>query len=306
VARQIDDGEDVPTSWTLRNGMWQLAGPPARWPVLAYSHPVPSWVAGLVVVLVVTLAVAAKLAARTRAPDPGWFIDSTRAAGALTVIGTMFAVLLAFTIFFALQSYQRARDGASMEAVAVTELHNVADVLEGHRGGGLHGGLICYGRAVVSDEWPAMGRGESSPTVGHWVDSMVRDFANTTPTGAAQEAAYGQWFDQQAERRDGRRARSAEASPSVPVPLWIVLGIGATAILTYMCVQADKRESAIVQAVPIAFVSALVASALVVVAFLDHPYADWAGSVQPDEMQVTLHVIDDGHAAPCDGNGNPT
>lgn len=258
------------------------------------------------VVIVVVLAVTVKLAARTRAPDPGWFIDSTRAAGALTVIGTMFAVLLAFTIFFALQSYQSARDGASVEAVAVTELHNVAEVLEGREGERLHGDLICYGRAVVADEWPAMARGETSPTVARWVDTMVEDFAATSPVGASQEAAYGQWFDQQAERRDGRRARAAEAAPSVPVPLWIVLGIGASAILTYMCVQADRRESAVVQAIPIAFVSALVASALVVVAFLDHPYADWSGSIQPDEMRVTLQLIDDGHPAPCDESGIPT
>ncbi|KQU06958.1 hypothetical protein ASG56_05150 [Rhodococcus sp. Leaf7] len=265
-----------------------------------------SWILGAIVVVVVALAVTVKLAVRTRAPDPGWFIDSTRAAGALTVIGTMFAVLLAFTIFFALQSYQSARNGASMEAVAVTELHNVADVLEGHDGDRLHGGLICYSRAVVSDEWPAMARGERSPAVDHWVDSMVDEFAAKEPVGASQEAAYGQWFDQQAERRDGRRARAAEAEPSVPLPLWIVLGIGASAILTYMCVQADKRESAVVQAIPIAFVSALVASALVVVAFLDHPYADWSGSIQPDEMRVTLHLIDDGHSVPCDANGIPT
>ncbi|CAN5779582.1 hypothetical protein BH10ACT9_BH10ACT9_14320 [soil metagenome] len=264
------------------------------------------WLAGAVLVVVVTSAVVVKLLARTRAPDPGWFIDSTRAAGALTVIGTMFAVLLAFTIFYALQNYQRARDGGSMEAIAVTELHNVADVLEGHQGELLHGDLICYSRSVVSDEWPAMARGESSAAVQHWVDMMVSDFAATDPTNPKEEAAYGQWFDQQAERRDGRRARAAEAEPSVPLPLWIVLGIGATAILTYMCVQADRRESAVIQAVPIAFVSALVTSALLVVAFLDHPYADWTGSLQPDEMRVTLNLIDDGHAVPCDSNGDPT
>ncbi|MGU3431979.1 hypothetical protein ACNHUS_03080 [Actinomycetes bacterium M1A6_2h] len=265
-----------------------------------------SWILALVVVAVVALAVTVKLLVRTRAPDPGWFIDSTRAAGALTVIGTMFAVLLAFTIFFALQSYQAARNGASMEAVAVTELHSVAEILEGRDGERLHGDLICYSRAVVSDEWPAMARGEMSPVVAEWVDTMSGDFAATSPQGASQEAAYGQWFDQQAERRDGRRARAAEATPSIPFPLWIVLGIGASAILAYMCVQADKRESALVQAIPIAFVSALVASALMVVMFLDHPYSGWAGSIQPDEMRVTLQMIDDGHQAPCDPLGNPT
>lgn len=265
-----------------------------------------SWLAAGVLVLVVTTAVVVKLLARRRVPDPGWFIDSTRAAGALTVIGTMFAVLLAFTIFYALQNYQRARDGGSMEAISVTELHNVADVLEGHTGSRLHGDLICYSRAVVSQEWPAMERGESSPVVQHWVDTMVTDFAATDPSNPKQEAAYGQWFDQQAQRRDGRRARAVEAAPSVPTPLWIVLGIGASAILIYMCVQADRRESAVVQAVPIAFVSALVTSALLVVGFLDHPYDNWSGSLQPDQMRVTLSLIDDGHAAPCDARGDPT
>ena len=42
------------------------------------------------------------------------------------------------------------------------------------------------------------------------------------------------------------------------------------------------------------------------VAFLDHPYADWAGSIQPDEMRVTLSLIDDGHETPCEPNGDPT
>ena len=218
----------------------------------------------------------------------------------------MFAVLLAFTIFYALQNYQRAHDGSSMEAVAINELHNVADILEGHDGTSLHGDLICYSRAVVFDEWPDMSRGESSATVQHWVDTMVTDFAATDPKDPKQEAAYGQWFDQQAERRDGHRVRVAEAHSSVPLPLWIVLGIGATTILAYMCVQADRRESGVIQAIPIAFVSALVTSALLVVAFLDHPYADWSGSLQPEEMRVTLALIDDGHAAPCNANGDPT
>lgn len=263
------------------------------------------WLAAAVLIVVVGGAVTVKLLARRRAPDPGWFIDSTRAAGALTVIGTMFAVLMAFTIFYALQNYQRARDGASMEAIAVTELHNVAVVLEGHDGERLHGDLICYSRSVVSDEWPAMQRGSASEVTQHWIDTAVADFATTLPRTPQQEAAYGQWFDQQAQRRDGRRARLAEAEPSVPPPLWIVLGIGATVILAYMCVQADRREGPFVQAVPIAFVSALVTSAMLVVAFLDHPYSDWTGSLRPDEMRVTLTLIDDGHSAPCDGTGSP-
>ena len=87
---------------------------------------VRTWVAALVLVLVVTAAVTIKLVVRRRAPVGGWFSDAPRSAGTLSVIGTMFAVMLAFVILLALQSYQRAREGSSVEAIAVSELHSVA------------------------------------------------------------------------------------------------------------------------------------------------------------------------------------
>lgn len=65
--------------------------------------------------------------------------------------------------------------------------------------------------------------------------------------GVRQEAAYGQWFDEQAQRREGRRERLAEATPLVPPSLWFVLGIGASLTIAYMCAQADRREGPFVQ-----------------------------------------------------------
>jgi hypothetical protein len=63
---------------------------------------VPARIALLVLVVVVTAAISVKLLVRRRAPMSGWFADPPRSAGTLTVIGTMFAVVLAFVIFFAL------------------------------------------------------------------------------------------------------------------------------------------------------------------------------------------------------------
>lgn len=152
-------------------------------------------------------------------------------------------------ILFSLQSYQHARDGASREAVAVAELHVIADVLGGESGGTLHGQLNCCARSVISDEWPAMRSGDSSAVTQSWVDSM---------------------------------------------------GIAGVAIIAYMSAQADRREPALIQALPIGLVTALVAAGLVVVFFLDHPYAHWSGSIKPVEMERTLVTIEDGHPAPCD------
>ena len=76
--------------------------------------------------------------------------------------------------------------------------------------------------------------GRSSELVQSWIDKLGREFANTDPHGARQETAYAQWFDEQAQRREGRRERLAEASPFVPLPLWFVLGIGASLTIAYM------------------------------------------------------------------------
>jgi hypothetical protein len=73
--------------------------------------------------------------------------------------------------------------------------------------------------------------------------------------------------------REGRRERLAEATPFVPLPLWFVLGIGASLTNAYMCAQADRREGVLIHSIPIGFVTALVTAGMLVVVFLDHPYA---------------------------------
>src|ERR1700722_16083103 len=114
----------------------------------------------------------------------GWFTDSPRSAGTLSVIGTMFAVMLAFVILLALQSYQRARDGSSIEAIAVAELDSVAEVFQSPPSDRLHGGLVCYARAVSEDEWPSMSNGRSSELVQLWIEKLSREFAIAEPHGA--------------------------------------------------------------------------------------------------------------------------
>jgi hypothetical protein len=264
------------------------------------------WLAPFIVIALVAVAVTAKLLARRRAPLGGWFTDLPRSAGTLSVIGTMFAVMLAFVILFALQSYQRAHTGSSVEAVAVGEMEAVAEVFDPTTSGRLRGGLVCYARAVINDEWPAMQKGRSSELVESWIGSMHRDFALADPKDARQQEAYSEWFDQASQRRDGRRERLAEASPLVPLPLWFALGIGASLTLAYMVAQADRREGVVIQAIPIAFVSALVTAGMLVVFYLDHPYSGGTGSIRPTEMTRTLTAISHDVVAPCDERGNPT
>ena len=49
----------------------------------------------------------------------------------------------------------------------------------------------------------------------------------------------------------------------------------------------------------------LVTAGMLVVFFLDHPYANENSSIVPTEMRRTLTVIDHGGAPPCDERGIP-
>jgi hypothetical protein len=257
-------------------------------------------------------AIALLLVVRRFAPAGGFFTDSDRAAGVFGVVGTGFAVLLAFVIFLAFSSYDRAREKASTEAVAISQLFRTAKVFSSGPRQQLHGELVCYARAVIHDEWKTMRHERASPVVDAWLTRIERTVDGIEPRSDAQRVAYDHWFDQSAERREGRRGRLAEAQPLVPSLVWLALVLGGTLVVAYMGFYADPAEPAVVQAMMIGAVTAMVVAGMLVVRFLDRPYENASGSIKPTAMTLTLQQMEvesnssaGGTARVCDERGVP-
>src|ERR671927_1967767 len=104
-----------------------------------------------IIVVAVAGAIALMIGVRRFAPAGGFFTDSDRAAGVFGVTGTGFAVLLAFVIFLAFSSYDRARERSSVEASATSQLYRTANLFPSEARPQLHAELICYARAVIND-----------------------------------------------------------------------------------------------------------------------------------------------------------
>jgi hypothetical protein len=232
---------------------------------------------------------------------------------AFDFLGTAFAVLLAFVVLEAYDSYNDAKSGAETEAEAVLELSRTAEAFAPEDHEALDGVLLCYGRAVIHSGWPAMDESqEGSPLVNEWGTRFREEALRADIRSFVQRASFRQLLTEQDRRIEGRRTRLAEAVRVVPRPLWLVLLLGAALTIGWVILSSGRRGSFLVQAAVVASVAAMVTSALLLVEFLDHPFAEEHGSITPIEMEHTLATIVEEEAdqavevtPPCTEEGDP-
>jgi Protein of unknown function (DUF4239) len=268
---------------------------------------------GAIVIGAAVLSVALLWAAR-RSPLNDRFAEEVVEHGkAFDFMGTAFAVLLAFVVIQAYDSYNDAKSGAEEEAEALLQLSRTVEVFSPEENERLEGVLVCYGRAVIHHGWPMMQKDEEgSPVVNDWGSRFREEVVRLKLRSFVQRASFRQLLQEQDSRIEGRRTRLAEAVRTVPSPMWFVLLLGAALTIGWVIVGASRRGTFLVQAAVVASVAAMVTSALLLVWFLDHPFAGVSGSIKPIEMEHTLETIEheeEGQGVevtpPCTPTGEP-
>jgi hypothetical protein len=271
------------------------------------------WEAILLILIVDALVAYAIARLHHEAPKGSWFSDSQRAAAAFAVTGTIFAVLVGFVFLLAFQSFQNARSSARDEAIAALGLFNSADRFTVGDQGHLQADAICYGRAVVSLEWPAMADERSSPVVDDWIGALSQAFNGVPLRGAAQSDAAQNWFDETDSLQQGRQGRLAEAPRVIPTTIWILLLIAGLAVIVFSPLFSDSGERLWAQLALGIAVTTAVAASLLTVNFLDRPYGSHAGAIQPTAMRSALATMERGLPPAtrnavrvrCDASGRP-
>ena len=247
----------------------------------------------LVLVAVVGAAILAMLLVRRRAPEGSYFADGDRASGVYGVLAGGFAIFAGFVIFLAFTSYDQSRAGAEAEALTVLQQFETAQFFPPDARDELAGELVCYGRAVVHQEWPSMEEGNPGDTINAWAPALFETLRATKATTAAEQSAYDKWLDQTSDREEARRDRIHGAAGIIPASLWLVLFLSAGLLFLYMLFFADSAERARSQAMLIGSATSVVVATLLAINALDSPYRPGLGSIKPVAMERTLHLIDD-------------
>lgn len=266
----------------------------------------------LVIVAVTSVAIAAMLVVRRRAPEGSYFSDGDRASGVFGVLATGFSVLLGFIIFLAFTSYDQSRAGGEAEALVLVQQVENAQQFPPSVAPKLTGQLICYGRSVVGVEWPRMQDGTIGDAPNPWGLALFETYRSVQPATASQQSAYDKWLDQTSTREEARRDRVHGAVGVIPTQLWIVLFFISAVIFVYMLFFADRGERAVTQGVLMGGVASVITVMLLLLGSLDQPFHSGVGGLKPVAMERSLRVLDDvvpslapGVTPPCDELGSP-
>jgi Protein of unknown function (DUF4239) len=268
----------------------------------------------IITAVVVAVTAAVVLVLRRLAPPDGFWgrPEPNHSGSAMAVLGSAFAILVAFVMFLAFQSFLNAKRNVDIEATEIEHLFETADLFRAEVRDDLHGTAICYARAVIADEWPKMKHAGRSRLVDHWALALERavegaDFANPRENQAYSDAA-----ELDRTRQESREERLIEAEPFVPPLLWVALITGGTMLLAYMCSFANRSIRAPLQLILVSAVAMIGTLNLCVVRFLDTPYEDVAGSIKPTRMERSLATMESILAArfpdvrpPCNDAGKP-
>jgi len=232
--------------------------------------------------------------------------EAARGGPPLIVSGALFAVVLAFVTLAAFQTYNSAKAGAQSEAAALIDMARTAALFPPGQRDRLRADFICYGRAVVYQEWPAMRNGHASPLVEHWIGAYRAEFGRLDLRSPREQLSFQDLLNLANVRLAGRQQRVSQATPSVPTPLWLALLLGGCIVVALQLSLAGSHVR--IHALLLAGLAGLIAAGLLIIYILDHPYQSHTGGIRPGAMSRALVIMGDlepGLRPGCRESGQP-
>lgn len=206
------------------------------------------------------------------------------------MIGTLYAVLIAFAIFVVWTQFQEVGSNLEHEANEVGDLSRMAMAMPQPLRSHVRSALTEYLNAVMDDEFPAMAEGRMSQRTWNAIENL---WAVYTAADSSSCMTMGAYCQQSLEHLNAlsndRRIRLFTSRGTVPAMLWYLLfiGGGVLVVFTYLF----GHESLWSQAAMTAAMAAVLAFSLFLIYSYDSPFSG-AARVSPAPFRLELqHVL---------------
>lgn len=255
--------------------------------IISWLETLPTGVAGVVVVGgFVALALAlGYLASRFTSRDVRT-ANNDRAGFILSVIGVIYAVLLAFVAIGVWERFQQAEARSYDEAAAIATVYRDAESFKNATH--LRETLRAYVRSVIVVEWPRMRRGRRSYLESPLLETADRDIrnlpANTLPLANIQAHMLNAIDTALADRE----MRLTMDSSGINAIMWMVLLLGA--VVTVGFTYLFGFDQTLMQQLMIGGLSFLIAIVLFLTLALDYPFRG-SIAVSPEAFRSLLATL---------------
>jgi hypothetical protein len=205
------------------------------------------------------------------------------------MIGTLYAVLIAFAIFVVWTQFQDAGTNLEREVNEVGDLSRMSTALPEPLQANIKTALINYIHAVLEDEFPAMADGRDSPRTWQAVQSLWTVYQNSEPGDPKFQIYYAESLRHLNELSNDRRIRLFTSRGTVPQTLWYLLFSGGIVLVAFT--YFFGHESLPWQAAMTAALAGTLAFSLYLIVAYNGPY-DGATRIAPTPYQLELqHVM---------------
>jgi hypothetical protein len=246
----------------------------------------PLWLSGILLVgLPALVAMSGPVLIRRRLGLARVSTNNEVAGFKFAIVGVLYAVLLAFAVIVVWEKFGDAENHVAEEAGAAATIYRLSEGIEGETGAQIRGGLNVYLSATITEDWPAMERGEVSQSTTQALDALYRMLLTFNPPDRRGAVVLAETLRQVNLVTQARRARLVAATGVVPGIVWFVLLGGAAITVAFTFFFATENLWA--QTMMTGALTALIFSGLLIIIAIEHPFA---GSVKvtPEALSSVL------------------
>ncbi len=245
---------------------------------------------GLLFIFLATLLSVVGLVVVRRFADIAWLKRQHEVASFFfLMIGTLYAVLIAFAIYQVWTSFQTASANLENEANEVGDLSRLSLALPEPLRGNIRTALTGYIQSVLEDEFPAMAEGRDSQRTWQAVEQIWRVYADAVPATPQAQVNYAESLQHLDRLANYRRLRLFTSRGTVPFLLWCLLYLGGAVLIAFTYLFG--HDSLLSQGAMTAALALLLTFSLFLIAAYDSPYAGVARvSSAPFQLELK-HVL---------------
>src|SRR5271169_6235202 len=206
----------------------------------------------------------------------------------VAVIGTTYAVILAFTLAGVWSMFQQAQANEEQEANALVNVFRIASQMPDPNSKPIEQLCVRYADNAVDREWPAMNKEQMPPEGGEMINQFWKLAGQAQAHAQPDAIAAYQLMEELRGLTQYRRIRIMQSRESLPGILWAVLLAGGVITVASACFfGVPNFRFHLLQVLVLTFLISLV---LVAIADIDRPYQGFV-KVEPEGFRFAVRTL---------------